>query len=342
MFDTGSAIMDLDSTFVSKYGFSKLKTIKRLVQGAGVQGFKHIDVIKDTICYQIGNHKFYAKYTAILNVKNLAGHGIDGVIGMDFVKKSVIKIDFQNQRFFIDSVNHLELKNSMPFRYKNNQILLPVETVLENGKIIYGDFLIDFGDQGAVTFLNEFAQINNFDKIIANKIKYVNINAGYGGKSTGYDFRANYVKIGNVKFIKPVLDYSLDSSGLLSHSKSIIGVVGLALLSRTNITFDFDQQLMYIEPNSKITDKFRFNKGYGHSNIDNNKSFKVTSISENSAAEKCGLRIGDTIIEINDKRIDSLTNVAIDKLFDSHIKIHLIILKNGKKFDMYFTPKEEI
>lgn len=343
MFDSGSNIMILDSSIASKSGLSKLKTKNTSLAYAGYQGSIGMALINESIRYQVGNYKFYAKPTGILNFHDTTGYGIGGVVGIDLLKNCVIKFDFISKRIYTDSINHLELKNSLPISIENNQILIQIETELENGRQIKGYFLLDFGSKNALSFTNEFAQKNNFFKNINKKIKHTTLNNSACGKSSGYLFRVNYVKIENVKFNKPILDYSLDTSGALSHSKPYIGIVGLELLSRTDITIDFEQKLIQFEPNNKISNKFKASKkGFGYSRLDNKEMLLLTSIHENLVIEKSGLRLGDTIVQINDKKISSFTNDKLNKLFNSDERIHFKILKNGKKNDLYLTPAEEL
>jgi hypothetical protein len=341
LFDTGSTWLILDSTFASKSGLTKLITKKSLMNGAGEDGLRHIGVINDTICYQVGVHKYYSKHTAVLNLKSTSGFTSDGVIGVGLLKNNLVKIDFVNKRIYLDSLKSLDLTNSMPFRFCHEGILIPIETVLENGKQINGDCLLDLGSQAALTFTNDFALKNNFSSSIDKKLKLVMLSSGLCGKSSVYNFRVKYVKIGNIKFHKPVLEYSLDTSGGLFRSKSFIGDVGIELLGRTIITIDFASKLIKIEPGSNVSDKFEISKtGLSYSKLKNDNSFKVMSIYD-TVAIKSGLKLGDTIIKINNKSADLFTVDSIYRLNQSK-EILFTILRNGREININLIPKKEI
>lgn len=271
------------------------------MNGVGEGGLRQIGLINDTICYQVGVHKFYTKHTAVFNLRDILGINIDGVIGIDFLKNYLIKIDFINKRIYIDSLKSLDLEYSMPFKTCREGILIPIETELENGKQMNGDCLFDLGSQAALTFTNDFAIKNDLSSNIDKKIKLEMLKGGFLGKTSVYYFRVKYVKMGNIEFDKPVIDYSLDTSGVFFHSKSFIGVVGIELLSRTIITVDFAHKLISFEPTNKLSDKFEISKtGLSYAKLKEGKSFKVMSIYD-TVAIKSGLKLGDTITKINYK-----------------------------------------
>lgn len=341
LFDTGSNLLMLDSTFASQSGLFKLKINKSLLNGLGEGGLRQIGLINDTICYQVGVHKFFSKHTAVFNLKGTSGDNIDGVIGIDFLKNHLIKIDFMNKRIYIDSLKSLDLKYSMPFKTCRDGILIPIETELENGKQMNGDCLFDLGSQAALTFTNDFAIKNDLSSNIDKKIKLEMLNGGFLGKSSVYSFRVKYVKIGNIEFDKPVIDYSLDTSGALFHSKSFIGDVGIELLGRTIITIDFAYKLISFEHTKKLSDKFEISKtGLSYIKLKNCNSFKVRSI-YNTVALKSGLKLGDTIIKINYINANLFNIDSIYKLNQCK-EIHFTILRNGKEFNINLSPKKEI
>ena len=344
LFDTGATGLYLDSSFVSKTSLSKLELANAVIAGAGNQGHVDINIIKSNISCKIDTFRYYSDTVPILNLQDIVGSGIDGIIGIEFVKNYLLKIDFYNKRLhLLKSAKDLKTENSIPFIFSNNRIYINAETEFQNGKKINGQFLLDLGSQGALSFTSVFAQKSNFNNLIYNKQKYIIQNGGVSGKSSGYDFRVNYVKLGNIKFNRPVLDYSLDTLGAMS-SNSYIGLVGLEFLNRLDLIFDFTHNKLYLEPNKKISDKFKATRtGFYYLLLNHSDSLRqITSIYEGSIADKKGLRLGDTILKINSRHIKSFTNKQIDDLFDMDKEIHFVILRNGKECTVNIIPKEQI
>ena len=257
IFDTGASGLYLDSSFVAKSNISKLNSKKAFINGAGNQGYIQIDVIKDTIKCKIDTFIFNSNLIPILDYKRLIDTEIDGVIGLDFVKNYFFTVDYYNKRIYLNKSLKTNISHQViPFTFINNRITIPIETVLTNGDKINGDFLLDLGSEWALSFTSSFAARNDFNNRIIKKKKYTNQHGGVSGKSEGFEFKAKYVKIGNIKFNNPVLDYSLDSTGANSEKNNglgnlkYIGNVGNEILCKLNLTFDFKNKLLYLEKNN--------------------------------------------------------------------------------------------
>ncbi len=252
IFDTGANGLYLDSSFVVKSKISTLNSKKAYINGAGEQGYIQIDVIKDCITCKIDTHKFISNMTPILNYKKLLGIEIDGVIGLDFVKDYLFTVDFYNKRIYLNKfLKTHKTQQSIHFSFVNNRITIPIETVLANGDKINGDFLLDLGSEWALSFTSSCAANNDFNNRIIKKKKYINLHGGVSGKSEGFEFKAKYIKIGNIEINSPVLDYSLDSTGANSEKSNglgnlkYIGIVGNEVLSKFILTFDFKNRMLY-------------------------------------------------------------------------------------------------
>ena len=109
-------------------------------------------------------------------------------------------------------------------------------------------------------------------------------------------------------------------------------MIGLSLLSRFNLVFDYHGQRLFIEPNDSFVEPFEYNM----SGITIEKAldgkYVIKQVHDSSPASEAGLQEGDIILKINDKIINEY------EFFDLHsmlkqkgVKLNLFVERDGKE-----------
>ena len=84
-------------------------------------------------------------------------------------------------------------------------------------------------------------------------------------------------------------------------------MIGLGLLSRFNLVFDYSRRRMYVEPNHTFADPFDYNMTGIWMRRGRGPYFEVKHVQPDSPAGEAGMRIGDRILQINGKDVGEYT-----------------------------------
>lgn len=343
MFDSGSDQLYLDSSFVARNNIPVNSKRKKKIRGVGgntplVPIVNNIKMGLDTLIHIYDD-------VPIINIKAINNKEVDGIFGTDIFQESVLKINFDSSYFQIikpyelivpegyDTLNLALIENKTYIWCK----VLTIDTVN-----IEGWTMLDLGSGHALTLTSVIADEHNLNKIIKNKYSYPQKNAGYGGGSHSYYFRAENIQIAGYILDKPVMNYSTDKKGALSFW-GMLGLLGTKIMQRFDLIFDFPGKKLYLKQNSQFNDHFYSNSTgfYGRLNKSDNEGYIIENVIENSPAQKAGIKSGDTITHLNGLKISLFSRSERKKIFQQDsIEIELIIKRNTVSHKIKILPKE--
>ena len=309
--------------------------------------------IKDFIDF---NHEIYIILDQEFNFSSQVGIPVNGILGYNFFKKHLVKIDYDRRNIVVYQQNH-KIKKNLQKRFKKNTITIEekkpycISTIRSNDKSIPSKLLIDTGNSDAVwVFANKTNKITlpkeNIDDYLGR---------GFSGNVYGKRARIRSFEFGGKTFDFPLITYP-DSTSIKSVNfvPNRIGSVGSAILSRFTIVLDYLNGVIYTKPNSNLKLPFQFNMSgievehaglewvkqtigdnqnqgiiiytdASDQNLQNSLKirftlkpvFKIASVRVNSEAEKTGLKVGDRILEINNHSGHGFTIEMINALLKS-------------------------
>ncbi|MCZ2224258.1 MAG: aspartyl protease family protein [Chitinophagales bacterium] len=325
LLDTGSGGISLDSTTVEKLGFIVQPTEKVIRGIAGIRKvpftyghyLNFTNLRTDTFSFHINNYEL---------LSSVYGVEINGIIGFSFLKKYIVKIDYDNFQ--------IELYSPGTFKYpRGGYLMKPTFTTLplpyfslgvKNNSTI-SRFIFDTG-AGLCFLLNKkFIK----DKVLfRRKNKFYNTQAeGLGGKKEMDLAVVKLVSIGPYKF-KNVPVYIFDDEFNATSYPNNAGIIGNDLLRRFNVILNYSEQEIYLKPNSKFSDPFDYSyTGLNIYLIDNR--IVVGNVSKNSHADKAGLKEGDIIIAIDNNFSTNIQSIKL-ALQNAGSKLNVLISRNNK------------
>jgi hypothetical protein len=324
LLDSGAEFSCIDSLYFKKSTINLNYKEKILISGVG-NSTKLLELYKDTLEIRIGNNNVSLNNFVILDLKKIIGKQIDGILGVDFLKKNIYNINYLNNTI----KNKLPTKEFKKLFLNNieNFICLPLEIQLDN-KIIKGNFVIDFGS--SVTTLNylNYLKINSIKNI--SKVEYIS-NGGVGEENKGISFFADKVKINDFEINQINLEASKDTLGVLSKTE-YDGIIGNDILDKFELFIDYTNSTLYIKPNINLNKK---NKNLYKSFLlvdrtDISCYWIVSKVFKNSNAYLNGLRLNDKIISINGKFVYKMKFNKFFKNLKPNDKINLEILRKGQ------------
>jgi len=342
LLDTGASGLYFDSTFVSQHNSiikSNLDTAR--MRGAGSTGYKQVFLIKDTIQIAVSNHTHSFTNSPILKLTYINGENIAGIIGNEFIQNQILIFDNEHSVLKIDSaVNPKNYETEIPFSYIDGRIYFPVDLNINENQKRTANLLMDLGCADAIILNSRYFNSLKAQNIIPKEIiDYTILYGGaLGGNSNGGDFRITSIKLGNDIIYNPIISFSKDTLGAFSQT-NYDGLLGNEILDRYNYAIDYRNQKLYLMKNGNSKKPFKSSLT-GFYATKTNDIATVMSVYYQSEAYKNGLRLGDTIVSINNKKLIYLS----EQEFYNELKlegktIKLTVLRSGESVDILFLLK---
>ena len=280
---------------------------------------------------KFGNTTANFPYMLISDIRNVLGKHADGIMWDTFFEYSPFEVNFQ-QKF-------LRTLTAIPDSVKRNYRCLPLTVtdskfmidvyVWFNNKRIGGLYQLWLGGNDDILFTSYIVKRHNL--------------MAYKGKTR--QLLAQYTNIGDTTTTTTTFALAdsvhlwLDNIGRASVSMPMpeetshsrmhnVGYIGAGILSNYNLVFDPAHNKLYYRPYKAHTPEKR-TWGFSWINrTDIGKGWIVRSIYKGSAAEKAGIKLGDTIIKVNGKKVENYSWDEERAL--SHRSPITLLLKTGK------------
>lgn len=224
--------------------------------------------------------------------------GIDGQVSATFFKHFVVRIDFH------ESV--IELIRPSEFDDSGKGQALTMKPGPHNSRTIRADIKMQDGSQTSIDLLVDlgglyplYLPIGKYDSIRLPK------NAVKSGLGTGFFLHEGFLgRVKSIKLAKYILNDVVTAFTLVDKETDIYGntMIGFPLLQRFNVTFDYLNSRLILEPSKAFNDPFKVNMTGMHLLPDQLGSLRVTRVYPRSPADESGIRVNDVITHINGKK----------------------------------------
>ena len=340
VFDTGSPYTCIDSTFVADSNLQYNRVVEGRMGGAG-NNQETVRVILNELTYTVSGQEYVSNISPIIQLKPIVGDYADGILGIDNMGEKVITIDYVGEQMaFEDRLGSTEGYTSIPIRYGNNRIYVPLTIAISEGKIIEGEGLMDLGSSGSVELTSVVVQEYAL-KDITPQIRFSTAVGGIGGEASGSYFRAKSASVGGFTLNDIVMGLSFNTGGAFA-SKEYIGIVGNDFWERFDMIIDLPGEHLFLKPNTKFKDPFD-SPVRGFSYTDRSRTlgyWVINSLSEESNAEKAGLRNGDHIMAVNGRDVKGISFEERKHFFDGMTGITLTIQRDTETIEITFPFDE--
>ncbi len=208
--------------------------------------------------------------------------------------------------------------------------MMEVAFILSDNTRVEGKTIVDTGASMAASLntpvTKQYQLIEKADRFASK------IGRGGTGSFVIKESRINGVSLAGYQFDNVPTGLSTLEKGPTA-SNMFIGLVGNYILNRFNITFDYANSKMYLEPNRKFNDDFRVNcSGLQYAHYPTGRGgFVVELVDEGSPAANIGIQKGDQLIKIGGKPV---TEYAYNELID-------LLSTDGKKLSMEWLSKSD-
>lgn len=238
--------------------------------------------------------------TAIITPYNweLAGmwSGTHGQVSATFFKHFVVEVDFDEMV--------LTLTDPARFTYRGNGVEVAMESLLPGSFGIPAVVEFDDGRRESLVLAMDLGLgdalefFPGMEHDIAAPGQSIEASLGFGvqGETLGRYGRVRSVEIGGYKIESVVAGFvSPDYTGRVFHEAN----VGLELMSRFNITFDYPHGRLFLEPNHTFAEPFEYDMSGMSLRRGKGGYLKVVRVAPDSPASEAGLAVGDKVVSID-------------------------------------------
>ncbi len=280
-----------------------------------------------------------------LNIEEVTGYKIDGIIGSSFFKNLVIYINFRKKKIKLFDPNRFNPKKLKGFDK------IPIE-IISNKPYIHGitsdgtfskdqKLLLDSGS--SLPFILHYKKDANL--VLPEKVITGKLGIGIGGTMVGIIGKINRLRLGKFDFYNVITHFQKINHSIIDSSEIIrSGLVGTPILSRFEICIDYLREDLYLKPNKDFEKEFKFDRSglsifaFGP----NFNNFYVKNIIPGSPADEAGIKKGDIITKVGIWKskwysLEKITNKLKGKTGET---IKLTLNRKGQKIKVQFQLRD--
>lgn len=306
IFDTGGQGV-LNPDVAATLGIHGVGTLQAGGAGAGTvqSGFAWVPKL------QLGGATLSHQSFAILPLgpvmQAIEGVHIDGMVGYETVARYLTTIDYAHQTMTL-SLPQAGVRppgTAVPFVF--------YQTIPQfNGSVdgLHGTFEVDTGNRGSLTLMSPFVASHGLAKKYGSNVAGIT-GFGIGGASSARVTRIKAMTIGPVEVPNVITDLSTDTMGAMADS-SVAGNLGGGVLKRFTVTFDYRNQIMYLQKNADFAQTEGDRSGLVIAAV--KAGIRVLGVLTSTPAAQAGLRPHDLIKSVNGVDATKLGLVRIRQL----------------------------
>lgn len=276
-------------------------------------------------------------YAAILksDVFDLSGHvgmPIHGLIGYEFFNGLGVNINFNDT--LITAYRPKDFKpfkksQKIPITIEDHKPYLQTYITLPDGTRVLNKFVLDLGAGHPVSLENMIKKYGLPKNAIA-----ANLGVALNGPISGFLSRIKAIEIGKYKLDNVITSFpSADYEPRATIVRD--GNLGMGILKKFNVGFDYTNSVMYVRPNSTFKAPFEHDMSGIEYYLtgDNLSHVVITRVAPGSPADDIGLMRADEITSINFKPVAKMGTEEIDNYFKSPGKSLLLEVFHEGRYD---------
>lgn len=343
-----------DNPDVNFFNSEKI-SLRGLGSEEAIEGLKTTNNILELKGVRATRQLIYVILDQTFNLSSQIGIPVNGIIGYNFFRENLIRIDYGSKRVVVYKDNGANRKK---IEKKFDRTTITVERFkpyllgiadIDKTKIPV-KMLIDTGNSDSVWL---FQNLTDQVKVPSKSFEDF-LGKGFSGDIEGKRARVTGFSFGKYTFKSPIVAFP-DSSSIknVRMVKDRSGSVGGEILKRFSVIFDYKNELLYLKKNSDFHQPFSYNKSgieIKHNGIQwvketvkletvpisgaisfNNEGknvtndfkykfelkpiYEIANIRKNSPAANSGLLAGDIIITINKAPVYHYSLQKLNELF---------------------------
>lgn len=347
--DTGVGMMVMtDPKMVDSIALQSKRTIK--LAGLG-EGDEFEAYVTPPLKIDIPGLNSYDVAATILktehfNLSSFVGIPIHGLLGYEFFSNLAVKLNFEDSTLTVYRPHDARLYRKgtrIPITVEAHKPYMQTVVLLPNGKMQQCKLVIDLGAGHPVSLENMIKKQGLPQKFIS-----ANLGVGLAGPIFGFLSRIEEIDLGKYKIKNVITSFpnDYDSTTMKYMSVQRDGNLGIGLLKRFTVIFNYQDNVIYLKPNGAFRDPFEYDMSgiEYYAAGDDFRHIIISRVEPGSSADEVGLERGDEITAINFKPVAEMSLEQIDALLKSKDQRNLLIeVYHDKRYDrVILTLKRRI
>jgi len=254
--DTGATLTVIDPATATRLGLSTSDAGRRA--NVGVAGDSVRMVTAQSARLQVGTLPLFAPSPLyVISVRGnsgFLGHHIDGVLGVDFLRRHIVEFDYRHGRVSLRPASPIRSdpagrpdapSGRVAIALEGNVLVAPATLTLPDGEQVTARLLIDTGSNGALTLTSPFVSRHRLaDRFQSQR---ASASVGINGMVFARVIELRSVAFGQAIITSPNAALSRATSGLHA-SADFDGIIGAELLRHFRVVIDFPRRRLALEP----------------------------------------------------------------------------------------------
>ena len=253
---------------------------------------------------------------------------IDGVLGLEFLKKFVVEVDYEAQTLTLFAPEKYEYKGTgevIAIKIKDGTPMVRLKMTTSGGKSIEDYFEVDNGM--SATLALRTPAVKKYGLLAQTQTIEAPIDIEAGGEYRRRLGRLKSLQLGHFIIENPTVSLSENVEGEG-------GILGEEILRRFKVIFDFSHHRMILEPNSHFKEPYEEDmSGISVTPEENSgvKVFRVRQVVANTPGSDAGLQADDLITAVDGQPAATLTEGRIERMF----------MQEGREVDLTIRRSEK-
>ncbi len=219
-----------------------------------------------------------------------------GILGLEWFERYAARIDYIGRTLTLTPLARFKYRGhatGLPIHFQED---MPLAAAAADGKS--GDFGVDTGNAAILILYGDFLRRTGL--LAKYAPGYIVHSEGTGGSATGQIETLSRFRIGGHTIANIAADFTQVKTGSFS-SWTEAGDLGITVLSRFTPTFDYANEMLYLDPVARplAIPRNRSGLGFTKNQLD---AIDIVAVRPNSAASASGILAGDKILAINGNR----------------------------------------
>nr|WP_294943495.1 PDZ domain-containing protein [uncultured Mucilaginibacter sp.] len=335
--DTGVGLMLMtDPTMVDSINLTQTRTVK--ITGLGDDG-DYEAIVTSPLKLDIPGLYSNGVSAAILkkdyfNLSSYVGMPIHGLVGWDFFNNLAVKINFSDSTLSVCRPKDLKAfrkSQAIPITIEEKKPYIETMVTFPDGRRVKNKLVIDLGAGHPLS-------LENLQKTGGLPKTYIRANLGVAlnGPIDGVIARMKEIDLGRYKIKNVITSFPNTNAESPSYAVPRDGNMGIGILKKFNVIFDYTNGLLYLKPNQTFNEPFEHDMSgleYFAAGDELNHII-ISRVEPNSPADEVGLEKNDEIVSINFKPVSKMGTEEVDNLLKSKTDRSILLeVYHDKRYD---------